>query len=284
MAFVPGLVVLALLAAAPAAAEESARIEAFADSLFEQGEYFRAATEYLRLLSYEPGRADADELRLNVARCSFKAGRFTEAGVVLSGLIPAVSSTILREDCRLLLAASRFRLDEHAAAVNLCDESLSRSPAPEYRDRFVYLKGLSLLNLGRPREAGDAFAAVPASSPFSASAGRLRSLAESGATTRRARPWLTGTLSALVPGMGQIACGYSWDGLAAMALTGAGLAIGISGVRRDDSGTAAAGFALFTVWHSANIYGGANAARRLNAARRHRLLAEAGALSTLSLD
>ncbi len=282
------LLLLASRASCGAAQEDAglkAQTRIFADELLETGEYFRAATEYRRLLSYfQFTRSERQELRFRVAQCSFRASRFDEAGGLLTVLAAEAESPKLRDDCLLLLAACRMRLSDYAGALEAVREAETAAFSASYRNRFAYLAGLSLLHLDRPQEALGAFSSIPDDDPLGSSSRRLEETSRRAGDLPHFRPFLTGALSALVPGLGQMACGYFWDGLAALAVTGTSLAIGVAGRQRDDPSLAAAGFTLFGVWHAGNIYGGANAARRANRQARERLLATARAQSALSLE
>lgn len=264
---------------------EEPKLRAFADELFETGEYFRAATEYRRLLSYiRPSGNERDELRYRVAQCSFRASRFDEAARLFADLAAEAGSEKLRDDCLLLLAACRMRSLDYAGSLAVAAGAQTAASSVPYRSRFAYIAGLSLLHLDRPREASSAFSAIPDADPLGPSSRRLEETSRRAENLPHFRPFVTGMLSALVPGLGQMACGYFWDGLAALTVTGASLAVGMAGHQRDNPSMAAAGFALFGVWHAGNIYGGANAARRANRQARESLLATARAQSALSLQ
>lgn len=274
-----------LCGAPETAIAEAPKLRTFADELFEAGEYFRAATEYRRLLSYfSPSGKERDELFFRVAQCSFRAERFDEAARLFAGLAAEAESPRLRDDCFLLLAASRMRLHDYAGSLEVADAARTAASSAAHRSRFAYIAGLSLLHLDRPRDAGAVFASIPGADPLGPSSRRMEKTARRAEKLPRFSPLATGFLSTLVPGLGQMACGYFWDGLAALTVTGASLAIGMAGRQRDNDSLAAAGFTLFGVWHAGNIYGGANAARRANRQARERLLATARAQSALSLQ
>lgn len=280
------LVPCCLLAGAGAGAveTETGRIRKFADALFAQGEYFRAGSEYLRELAYHPDAPDADGVRFKIALCSYRARRYEETVHKLAQLASRTESQKLRDRCQLLAAACRYQQQAYRAALTACDQALDTSPGSRQQDRLLYLKGLSLLHLGQWPQAGSAFTAVPPASALAGSAGDLRGLATRATRLPHRRPWATGLLSTMVPGLGQVSCGYHWDGLTALALSGASLAVALAGVHRDNRAMVTVGFSLFGLWHTANIYGGANAARRYNRQAVAGLLAEADSLNTLALD
>jgi len=269
--------------AAPAATD-GVRVRRFAAELFAQGEYFRAMTEYLRAASWEPAAPDADELRFMAARCAFRAGRFDEAATRFAGLAAGSSSTAYRDECLLFASASRYRAKAWRDARAVLSTARQELPDSPLADRRAYIEGLSLVHEGAWNAAGTAFDTIPVASPLHASAGELSALADRASRTRWKSPPVTAAMSAVMPGLGQMVCGYPWDGLSALLLTGAGIAIGVAGIQSDNDAVAVAGFSFGGLFHVANIAGGANAARRRNARVRDEYLREADLLNRLELE
>ena len=279
MAIAVGLPVPA--GAGPTVADDSRR---FADELFARGDWYRASTEYQRVLSVEPGAADAGELAFKAALCSHRAGRHTEAEGMFAALATRTSSTELQDRCRLYLAAGKYLDERWDDAHTIAAAARTASPDSIHGDRLAYLDGLSLLHGEGWAGARTAFAAVPAGSHLHPSAGELAALAARGASLHDRSPWTTGALSALLPGLGQIACGYHWDGLSALLLTGVSAALIVDGTRRHRSGVTTTGIVFGAIFYPANVLGGANAARRANRQARATLVDAADHLSVLALD
>lgn len=270
-------------AAAVASPAETAGIRRFADELFQRGDWFRAATEYLRAASYDPAAPDVHELEFKAALCAYRAGQWTEARRRLLDL-GRVSSTELSGRCTWLAAASSYRLGDYETARTLGGRIRSGPPGSPLLDRAAYLEGLSGLHLYDWPGARSAFGAVPPASPLAGSAGSLAALVDDGARLRPRNPWITAGLSAVVPGLGQVASGYVWDGLSALVLAGGSAAILAAGIHRNDPALKGVGAALLAVFYPANVFGGANAAGRRTREERRRLLEEADRRSTLSLE
>ncbi|MEK7476360.1 MAG: hypothetical protein AAB152_12110 [Candidatus Coatesbacteria bacterium] len=258
-----------------------AAVRRFADELFARGDWFRAATEYLRAASYDPAAPDAGELTFRAALAAYRAGQWTEARRRLLEL-GEVSAPELAGRSRYLAAAASYRAGDWDDARILAGRARAGSSA--ISDRAAYIEGLSDLQLGRWPDARAAFGAVPPASGLAGSAGALAGLADRGARLPHPSPWVTAGLSAVVPGLGQIVSGYVWDGLSALLLTGGSAALLAAGVHRDNSALQAAGAAGLAIFYPANVFGGANAAGRRTRDARHRLLDDAGRLSTLSLE
>lgn len=270
---------------APSPADaEGARIRRFAGELFAQGEYFRAMTEYLRAASWDPAAPDADDLRFMAARCAFRAGRFDEAATRFSGLAAGPSSTAYRDGCFLFTAASRYRARAWRDARAVITTARQEIPDSPLADRRAYLEGLSFFHEGSWNAAGTAFGGVPAGSPLRASAAELSETASRAARTSWRSPPVTAAMSAVMPGLGQMVCGYPWDGLSALILTGAGIAVGVAGINSDNDALAIAGFSFGGLFHVANVAGGANAGRRRNARVRDGYMREADLLNRLELE
>ena len=274
----------AALAAPAAPATDTAKIRAFADELFDQEEYFRASTEYMRIISLQPGSKEEEQLKFRIAQCSYRAGRYDEAAQAYLRLSVSSTSTDMVDRCRLVMAACRYRQEDFPAAAADCGRAIYASPKSPLLDRFTYLKGMSLAHSSDWKEAINAFAAVPGESPLSPSSRELGGLCVRVPRERRHNPLATGTMSLLVPGLGQAVCGYGWDGFTAFLLSAGSLAIGLAGTERGDRGMATAGYALFALWHPANVIGGANAARRANHRAEERAIGRADSLSMLSLE
>lgn len=261
------------------------RIGRFADELFDQGEYFRAGTEYLRLLSYEPGAPDAaGEIEFRIALCSYRARRYDEAARRIERIAARAASADLKDRCRIVQAAALHHRSFFPAAHRLLEGAMRESPPSAHLDRLAYLDGLTLMKMESWNSAGLAFSEVPEHSTLAASAADLAGLARRAAAVTPRRPWMTASLSAVVPGLGQVVSGYHWDGLSALVLSGAGLAVAVAGHREDRSSLRNAGIVLFGLWYSAGVYGGYAAARRYNRQTAARVLSEADALNSLSLD
>jgi len=259
-------------------------IRAFADELFAQEEYFRASTEYMRLLSYQPGRADADQVRFRIAQCPYRAGRYSEAAQEFLRLAVSTTSTDMLDRCRLVMAACRYRQDDFPAAAADCARAVSASPKSALLDRFIYLNGMSLAHSGNWTGAFRVFTLVPGGSALAPSSRELGSLCARTSMEKRYSSLATGAMSLVAPGLGQAVCGYGWDGFTAFIMSAGTLAIGLTGLERGNRGMTTAGFALFSIWHPANIIGGANAARRANRRSEERAASRLDAFSTLSLD
>jgi hypothetical protein len=256
----------------------------FADDLFAHRDWYRAATEYLRVLSIDPDSAQAPETAFKAALCSHRAGRHTEAEGLFAALAARASSTELQDRCRLYIAAGKYLDGAWDDVHTACALARTASPDSVHGDRLAYLDGLSRIQAGEWAAARAAFAAVPVASALRPSALELSALTDRALQAAPHRPWATGLASAIVPGLGQVLCGYHWDGLTALLLTGASAAITADGFRRHSGRLETVGFVLTGIWYPANILGGANAARRANRADRTAVTAAAGRLSTLSLE
>src|SRR5687767_3300546 len=161
-------------------AEDVASIHRFADERFAAGDWFRAATEYLRAASYGPAAPDRDELLFQAARCSYRAERYAESRRDLIALAGTTSSTELADRCRFVAAAATFRLKEFESARELAADTRERSPGSALRDRLAYLQGWSALHAGRWNDAQGAFSSVTDPSPLASSARDLAALAGRG--------------------------------------------------------------------------------------------------------
>ncbi len=196
----------------------------YGQELYNQGEYYRAISEYQRLLFYFPQGKRADRARLNIAR-AWRAGGEVQAAITYLEALPN-----LTERERLLLG--------------LC--YLDLRPADPYPLREAQRKkGLAWLEQSKlPRVQKFTLEAKNFPEPTGAS------------------PLLAGGLSALIPGMGSAYLGR-WQEASYAAFFTLSFAFAAKeawAAERQDLGLGFGLFALF--FYGGNIYSAMNSAHK----------------------
>jgi TM2 domain-containing membrane protein YozV len=214
------LVLASLLMGVPAASAgdpgEGRDLLAFADSLCEAGDYFRAIGEYKRLLYREPkGSALANRARLHMAVCYGRAGGYEEAVELLRDLgrreIPEAEPALFE------LAVVYYQAGFPERAAEAFEHYRSRFPAGPRAEEALLLAGFSRLTAADYAAAAAIFEglerqAVPC-------AAELAQAAREPALPERS-PLVAGLLSAALPGAGQLYCGRPAQAAASFLLTG----------------------------------------------------------------
>lgn len=208
----------------------------FAESLYRQGEYYRAISEYQRLLYFFPGSELAPAARLRIGEAYLLGGE------------PE-------------LAVRHFSM-------------LLEQTDPAGRDPLLYLRGMAWLERGRARpyslgeediQAGlRDFRALSPDSPQGRRSAPFVAAMEAPQDVPHKSPWLAGGLSAAVPGAGSVYVGRYAEGALAFFVDALFIASTVSAFQHDQPvlGAVLGVFAL--AFYGGSIYAAANGAHKYN--------------------
>ncbi|RMF86756.1 MAG: outer membrane protein assembly factor BamD [Nitrospinota bacterium] len=264
--FLLGLAPLFLLMAAQTRAgqDDPQRLLGFADSLLQEGEYFRAITEYKRFLFSYPSHPRALEARYKIGLAYFRGQEWEEAILRFREIVEAYPQEEIARDALFMIGEAYYRKGDYPSAIRVYQAITAHYPQTETATKARYRIGWSLLRLRQWEEAATQFAAIEEQSPYYPSAQTLMQEAKKGETLPRKSPLLAGILSGLLPGAGQAYNGRYRDALVAFLLNGAFILGGIEAIRAGNEALAGAIFFFEGGWYSGNVYGAINAAHKFN--------------------
>lgn len=276
----------------------------FANALEDQGDCWRAATEYKRIAFL--GRSPALEFwtKMRIGACYFRTEEWEEAAAEFTRAAAdapdpqarnaawyvAAASSFNRgryNDCRRILLEAPF---DWSAAGAVAGQAAPDPEAQDYlseyaritREKWLILSGLCTMGMGDWDGAGARFqesADGMADSPDRRRVAVLAERAGGGSGVREKHPALAGAMSAVVPGAGQVYCGRYYDGFRHLMFNG--LLIGaVYQLAKEESYTGAylvAGLEL--PFYLGNVIGAKRAAESTNTARRLRYLRDTIALT-----
>jgi len=267
------LLVLILLAAiqqqAAGAAELSAltereKILAFADHLFETGEYYRAITEYFRFLFFFPTDPMVGLVRLKIAYAYQRGAQWEDAGQQFETLCRDFKDQELgRQAC--FQAAETLRLSGNfRQAIIRYRQFIEAYPKDERIEQALFRIGCLHLELHEWLDAERAFSQVKSDSQLTPSAVFLSREARRLADLPLKKPALAATLSAIVPGAGQVYARRYRDGLAAFLVNG-GFIWGVAeAFDQNQKGLGSILLVMELGWYAGNIYSAMNSSRKFN--------------------
>ncbi|RMH73956.1 MAG: hypothetical protein D6675_01120 [Gemmatimonadetes bacterium] len=190
----------------------------FADHLYHQHDYYRAVTEYQRLLSggVSPSLRDSIHYRLGWA---YYQGQFWKQSAYHFEQIEqdSLATPALQRAAGLMVADVYLRADQPKLglrALRQCEEN---------HPHWAYLMGWAYLQLRKWREAQCWFEQAGQqahSEDVRLRCDALSSLSLHGETLPQKSPEVAGFLSAVVPGLGLIYAGKRQKGLLALLLNG----------------------------------------------------------------
>jgi len=242
------------------------RTLAFADHLYNQGDFGRAISEYQRYLF----TASTGEMYHAHYRIGAGLMQLDEYGRAPSHFLQAArhaEHAALRDSAYVgyvggLLAGERTaRLFNTADTLNFSSHSSQR--------RLYQISALAHLRQGAWNAAEQSLKRIPSPEAGGSDqvAARISELATRGQHLPRKSSWLAGTMSAVVPGTGKMYAGRTSDGLYSLALIGGASWLAYRGFR-DDGTSSVKGWLLGSVGavlYVGNIYGSVVAVRLYNA-------------------
>ena len=285
------LIILLTIALLPCASAEEpieyytpGNVRKFADFLYEQGDYFRAAGEYQRYLFFLPEEGtESQQIRYKIALCYRFAGDSEQAIQNFETLLRLHPHSQLASRVYYQIGATYFLTDRFDQSTRFLREVLPHMTDTQQHAEAEQLIGLSYLMQKQWSEAGEVFKTLQGSSVIAVreKASVYLDYAEKGAHLPTRSPFLTGLFSTIVPGTGRLYAGFRiGDALTSLLTVGLTGWQAYDGFRRDGL-SSVKGWTLGTIsgiFYVGNIYGSVIAARVYN---RH---IEDEFLTTLSIE
>ncbi len=239
----------------------------FADSLAEDGDHYRAITEYKRFIYAQPDSLLIPRARLAIAK-SLRAGQQWQksdaAFETLFLLHPASAET---KTGRQLYADSAYERGAFGLARERYKNLRKVSDNAETIDYANFRIGWTFLEQNRADQARESFALLPGKlqHPLTAELDQFAALPQKSAP-------LAGTLSALLPGAGQVYTERYRQAAVAFLLNGVFL-LGALEAFDNDNNTVGGILLFFELgWYGGNIYNAMNNAHKYNQGVRHDFL------------
>lgn len=264
------LLILCILCAALAAQAASSdsrdadRLFAFAGSLMQEQDYYRAITEYKRFLSYYPDDERSQLCLLNIGMAYGKGGKTDLAVEQFQKISDNYPGTPTAERAGYEIGLAYYADQRYEDADKAFSDFIKNYPGSIRMDPAHIYLGWSLIHLWKTDRAAMAFSAVSKESPQYPLCQAISGEMESGPAHPSKSPVLAGIFSAVIPGSGQIYTGRLTEGVTSFVLNGSFIwAI----VELFDRGSEAAGFILGfleTGWYTGGIFGAVNDAHKFN--------------------
>ena len=240
------------------------QLVAFADHLYDSGDYYRAITEYERFLFFHSADAKAPYAGLQIARCYLLGKKPEAARTQLRDLMDRYRGQEEGRQAAWMLEESYRTEGEHSLALDQIDKYLGTYPGASNAVAARIAQGVCHLQEGDPSAAKQALSMVPAASPLRQAADELEKESGRYAQIQHKSPWIAGSLSAVLPGAGQVYIGRPDDAILAFVLN----AVLIWGMYESfDNGEDVTGGLLTVVetgWYFGNIYNAVNGAHKYN--------------------
>jgi putative component of membrane protein insertase Oxa1/YidC/SpoIIIJ protein YidD len=239
----------------------------FARSLQDERDYFRAVTEYKRVLHFCRDDSLREAARTSVGECLWLAGQYD---LVVDWCLGA-SEDRPEASNELLAARALYRLERDRDAVKALKRLCEQPPGSEGRDEACYRAALSLIRLDRVDLASECLSLVSRESPYGHRAEDYLAALEDRPVYPKKDPG-TAAILGVVPGLGYAYAEHYGTAFSSLLLNG--LLIWATVDAFADGNPAAGGIfsTLGATFYLGNIVGSYQSAQRYNDYQRRTFL------------
>jgi tetratricopeptide (TPR) repeat protein len=235
----------------------------FAESLFTEGDYFRAISEFKRFIHYHPLDVRSEKAFFKVAESYYLAKRWTEAAAAIDSFITRYPNSPLVVDALWIRGMCEKNLNRREEALATFDK-IMRAYRGESRNRALYQSAIIYVEMEQWDRARVMFSRVevgsflyPASTHWSKGLEGIKDLPSKS-------PAVAGSLAAVLPGAGHVYTERYRDGLVAFLLNASFIVAAVE-LFRHDNNVAGGIMTFFEIgWYSGNIYSAVSSAHKFN--------------------
>lgn len=268
------LATIFLLLACSAAAAFCSPLEMTADNalsfgnhLFEKGDYYRAITEYERVLFFFPGDPASKSAQYKIAAAYMKGEKWGQAIERFRTLAERYPDEETGRKALFMVGECYFLKRDYASAVPAYQEFVSRHPQATQADEARVKMGWSYLLQGQWQQGAEAFRSIPEGSARHDEGARLAAATEQYPLIEKKSPALAAGLSAVLPGAGQLYVDRPRDAAISALLNGLFLWGALEAIHRGNNVTGAILLGFESGWYMGNVYNAASSAHKYNRSR-----------------
>ncbi len=258
------LLFLLLLPTTLRATDLPAQIQ-FADSLAADNDHYRAITEYKRFLFLEPDSPLAPQVRLSISTSLLSGKRWEQADASLENLLLLHPQSPEAAKGQLIYANSAYERGDFSLARDRYRSLAKTQPDADTLNYTNFRIGWTFLEQDNPQKARTHFSLLPQHQKD-----QLLNDLESYQSLHQKSPFIAGSLSAILPGTGQIYTGRLRQAALSFLLNGAFIYGAIEAFNNENY--AVGGILLFFEigWYGGNIYNAVNNAHKFNVRIKHK--------------
>lgn len=194
----------------------------FAQYLYENGDYIRAAVEFERFLFLAP-IITTDTIHYTIGKCYQSAGKFESALNYYQKIIDNPAPSDLQDKTRFQIALMQFEKNDYSGSMNYIKQNRPRLKNQHTALQMEQLFGINLLYRRHWPVAIEHFSNLVLQSQqlnSDSTTLALKNLALNGLHLTRKNALTAGIMSAILPGSGKIYAGKTNDALYSLVLIG----------------------------------------------------------------
>ena len=251
-----------------------------ADAFMQESEYYRSITEYKKFLILFPDSDKSDYASFKIGMAQYRGEEYQSSARTFALTRNRYRESKYASASGYYEGLSYWRLNSLDKAATTFDAVVALGPASEYAPRALIAKSLVRFdegNLLACRQELERFLADYSREDRAGHVEETVSLIDRHRELPRKSPALAGTLSAVMPGSGQVYAEHYGDGVTSFIVNGLFIAGTIVAIRQENYPVAAIVGGVGLPFYIGNIYGAANAATKWNVGIKKTLRGEIAA-------
>jgi len=193
----------------------------FAEHLYQEGDYLRAASEFLRYLYYSDSiPTHGDSIYYKIGLCYRLGEDYQKSIHYFQKVIDNYSRSDYFDDSHFQIAYSHFLFGKYNKSLSFADKSFSLIKSDAGRLKLQQLTGLNYIYQKKWRKALDYLSSSDDKVKRDTLSASLLHFAKQGEQLPRKSKFLAGLLSAIIPGTGKMYCHRARDGLVSLLTIG----------------------------------------------------------------
>ncbi len=242
------------------------------DHFFQDGDYYRAITEYKRFLFFFPQSPQNPEIMMKIVRAYCRGKKWDEAISASDDLLGKFPQSAFRSEAFLLKGLAFFEKKDFAQARFFFEKAQEDSANRIIFNEAQKQIALSYLREEEWKKAAREFRRIQEDSPlFPKGQSIADGLDRIGEVPQKSPPG-AGILAAVLPGAGHVYCGRYQDATVAFLLN-AVFIWGMVEAFRHDEYVVGGILTFFEIgWYSGNIYSAVNGAHKYNKRKKQEYL------------
>ncbi len=236
----------------------------FADSLFENKDYYRAITEYKRFGYLFPESPLTLNVEYKIGLSYFKGKKYEEAAEYFNNISIMPEKNEITKKALFKFADSYYKDKMYQAAAQKYRQFIKEYPDALEAHNAKYKTGWAYLHAGQYDDAKSSFREIGEDNPFYTPASNLSIELDRFEALPQKSPVLAGALSAIIPGAGQLYCGYYQDAIVSFLINGVFI-WGTVELIEDENYAAGGAVGFFAMmWYTGNVFGAVSGAHKYN--------------------
>jgi outer membrane protein assembly factor BamD (BamD/ComL family) len=245
-----------------------------ADAFMEEGEYYRAVTEYKRFLILFPDSDRADYALFRTGLACYRGEEYESAAKCFSALREGYRESGYAPQARYFEGLSYWKSKQYGAAASAFESLVNSYPESESAPLALVAAAMLALeqeNVDASRRRLQTLATTYPDYPSSLKARDAVNLLDQYQNLPRKSEILAGVMSAVVPGSGYFYAEHYGDGVTAFLINALAIAGIVTATYHENYAVAGIVGGIGLPFYFGNIYGSANAAKKWNLALRKEL-------------